>query len=309
VVTAADAVNPRLSVGWLDYAQHAGFVTDTARVRTPQDKPKVERAVQYVRGNFFAGEKFADLSQAQAAASLWCARTAGMRLHGTTAARPLDVFNELERPVMQPVPPRYAVPTFRTVKVHRDFHIEIGKALYSVPGDYIGRTLDARADSELVKLFYRGRLIKVHPTQPPGGRWTDPDDLPVERVGYAMRDLDRLRANAAQHGANVGIYAARLLDDPLPWTRMRAVYRLLGLVRRYGAGPVDTACGAALDLDVVSVAKIDAMLVKALENATPALPAAAGHPAGRFGRDPNEFRTPAPTLTLVHSQPSPEELP
>ncbi len=54
VVTDADAVNPRLSVGWLDYAQHAGFVTDTARVRSPQDKPKVERVVQYVRGNFFA---------------------------------------------------------------------------------------------------------------------------------------------------------------------------------------------------------------------------------------------------------------
>lgn len=46
VVTQADAVNPRLSAGWLDYSQHAGFVTDTARVKTPRDKPKVERAVQ-----------------------------------------------------------------------------------------------------------------------------------------------------------------------------------------------------------------------------------------------------------------------
>ena len=56
VVAAADAVNPWLSVGWLDYSQHAGFVTDPARVRTPQDKPMVERAGQYVRNNFFAGE-------------------------------------------------------------------------------------------------------------------------------------------------------------------------------------------------------------------------------------------------------------
>ena len=31
---------------------------------------------------------------------------------------------------------------------------------------------------------------------------------------------------------------------------MRQVYRLLGLVRRYGPGPVDTACARALDLDV-----------------------------------------------------------
>lgn len=270
-------------------------------------KPRVERTVQYVRGNFFAGENFQDLNQAQAAAKVWCSRTAGMRIHGTTNARPLETYNELERAVMLPVPRRYDVPILRAVKVHRDFHIEIGKALYSVPGEYIGRTLDARADSELVKLFYRGRVVKIHPRQPAGGRWTDPNDLPAERVGYAMRDLDRLRANASQHGENVGIYAARLLDDPLPWTRMRAVYRLLGLVRRYGPGPVDAACGTALDLDVVSVAKIDAMLVKALERATPTLPAAAGHPAGRFSRDAGEFRSPATLLTLVHSQPQPED--
>ena len=31
VVTDADAVNPTLSVGWLDYAQHVGFGTDPAR--------------------------------------------------------------------------------------------------------------------------------------------------------------------------------------------------------------------------------------------------------------------------------------
>ena len=182
-------------------------------------------------------------------------------------------------------------------------HIEIGKALYSVPGDYIGAQLDARADSQLVKLFHRGQLVKTHPRQPARGRRTDPADLPEERVGYAMRDLDRLRATATRHGENIGIYTHRLLDDPLPWTRMRAVYRLLGLVRRYGPGPVDTACGTALDLDVVSVSKIAAMLTKALENSTPVLPAAAGHPAGKFAHDPGEFRSPRTTLTLVHSQP------
>ena len=54
------------------------------------------------------------------------------------------------------------------------------------------------------------------------------DDLPAEKAGYALRDLSRLIAACAGHGANIGIYAERLLDDPLPWTRMRSVYRLLG---------------------------------------------------------------------------------
>jgi transposase len=309
VVTDADPVNPRLSTGWLDYSQHAGFGTDPARVRSPQDKPKVERVVQYVRGNFFAGEKFDSLAAAQAAATEWCTQTAGMRIHGTINARPLEVFDDVERVALLPVPPVYDVPLLRSVKVHRDYHIEIGKALYSVPVDYIGQQLDARADSQLVKLFHRGQLIKTHPRQPAGGRRTDPADLPEERVGYAMRDLDRLKATATRHGENIGIYPHRLLDDPLPWTRMRAVYRLLGLVRRYGPGPVDAACGTALDLDVVSVSKIDAMLTKALENTTPDLPAAAGHPAGRFARDPSEFRSPRATLTLVHSQPREDQTP
>jgi len=83
VVTRADAVNPQLAAGWLDYAQHAGFVTDTARVRSPKDKARVERAVQFVRNSFWAGETFADLADAQSRAVQWCSDRAGMRIHGT----------------------------------------------------------------------------------------------------------------------------------------------------------------------------------------------------------------------------------
>ena len=54
VVAHADAVNPTFTAGWLDYAQARGFGTDPARVRSPKDKPRVERIVQYVRENFFA---------------------------------------------------------------------------------------------------------------------------------------------------------------------------------------------------------------------------------------------------------------
>lgn len=53
---------------------------------------------------------------------------------------------------MLPVPEAYDVPVFTRVKVHRDFHVEVAKSLYSVPGDYLGQHLDARADSQLVKL-------------------------------------------------------------------------------------------------------------------------------------------------------------
>ena len=289
VVTAADAVNPKLSSGWLDYAQHAGFVTDPARVRSPRDKPKVERAVQYVRGNFWAGETFATLEQAQAAVTIWCAGRAGMRIHGSTQARPAELFARAEAPMLLPVPAEYDVPVFTRVKVHRDLHVEVGKALYSVPGSYLGRDLDARADRALVRLYDSGRLVRIHPRQEPGGRSTDPADIPTGKAGYALLDLDLLVATAASRGPSIGVYAAQILDGPRPWARVRAVYRLLGLVRRYGKGPVEMACTRALELDVVSVMKIESILQRATENTIPLLPGRTDTDGARFARAPAEY--------------------
>ena len=302
IVAAADAVNPRFTAGWLDYAQHCGFATDAARVRSPKDKPKVERAVQYVRGNFFAGEHFTGLADAQGRAEAWSREVAGERIHGTIQARPAQVFAEHEAGALMPLPVPYDVPVLARVKVHRDFHVEVGRALYSAPKEYLGCHLDARADSALVKLFHRGQLVKAHPRQQPGRRVTDPADLPAEKTTYAMRDVASLAKTARRHGDSIGVYADRLLDTDLPWTKMRQVYRLLGLVRRYGPGPVDTACSRALDLDVVNVTKIASMLERATEN-TPPPPRPVLAATARFARDPAEYRPAGTQLTLL---PGPE---
>ena len=302
IVAAADAVNPRFTAGWLDYAQHCGFATDAARVRSPKDKPKVERAVQYVRGNFFAGEHFTGLADAQGRAEAWSREVAGERIHGTIQARPAQVFAEHEAGALMPLPVPYDVPVLARVKVHRDFHVEVGRALYSAPKEYLGCHLDARADSALVKLFHRGQLVRAHPRQQPGRRVTDPADLPAEKTTYAMRDVASLAKTARRHGDSIGVYADRLLDTDLPWTKMRQVYRLLGLVRRYGPGPVDTACSRALDLDVVNVTKIASMLERATEN-TPPPPRPVLAATARFARDPAEYRPAGTQLTLL---PGPE---
>jgi hypothetical protein len=264
-------------------------------------KPKVERAVQYVRGNFFAGEHFAGLAEAQARAEAWCRDVAGMRVHGTIAARPAEVFAAHEAGVLLLLPAQpYDVPVFTRVKVHRDFHVEVARSLYSAPKEYLGCHLDARADSALVKLYCRGQLVKTHPRQQPGRRSTDPADLPAEKTIYAMRDVASLAKAARRHGDAIGVYADQLLDTDLPWTKMRQVYRLLGLVRRYGPGPVETACQRALDLDVVNVTKIASMLEKATENASPPPPPrAVAAAAARFARDPAEYRPRHIQLTLI----------
>lgn len=101
-----------------------------------------------------------------------------------------------------------------------------------------------------------------------------------------MRDVKALTANASAAGPAVGVYAARLLDVALPWTSMRAVYRLLGLVRSCGAEAVQAACTRAHELDVVDVTKVSRMLEQARES-EPAPEAAKivelGQPGGSVG--------------------------
>jgi hypothetical protein len=300
IVDKADATEPRLNQAFVEYAQSRGFVIDPARVRTPTDKPRVERTVPFVRNSFFAGETFVDIEDAQRRAVLWCAGRAGLRTHGTTQCRPAELFAVEEKPRLLPAPASiYDLPIYATPKVHRDHHIEVAKALYSIPGNLIGVTVDVRADRQLVRVSYRGAVVKIHPRQRPGGRSTDPADLPEHTTAYALRDLDHLRRLAATHGAAIGVYADKVLDHPLPWTKMRQVYSLLSLVKRWGPERVEAACTRALDAEAVSVALIGRMLERATETAPPDAspappPASTPSKPARFSRDAGHFATNKP---------------
>jgi transposase len=292
IVDKANPLEPRLNQAFVEYAQDRGFLIDATRVRHPQDKPKVERTVPYVRRSFFSGEHFVDRADAQRRTVKWCETTAGLRVHGTTACRPAEHFRAVEAEALLPVPADpYDLPHYATAKVHRDHHIEVAKALYSIPGNLIGAHVEARADRQLVKVFHRGKLVKTHPRQPAGGRSTDREDLPSEKSIYALRDLNRLQQMAAGHGPAIGAYAAVILDHPLPWTKMRQVYALLGLVKKWGPGRVEAACARAAEAEAYSVSLIGRMIERAAENGPdPVLPVQGRLVPARFARPADDFR-------------------
>jgi hypothetical protein len=301
VVSKADRLEPGWNRQWLEYMQARGLSCDPARVASPQDKGRVESGVKFAQRSFFAGEDFsAGIGDAQQRAEDWCRGRAGMRVHGTTRKRPAEVFAELEAPALLPAPGEpYRVPAWSDAKVQRDFHVRAQNAFYSVPYGLIGQRVSVRADGTLVKIYHRGQVARTHPQQPAGGRASDPADFPPGTDVYARRDVDKLAKMAAARGQAIGVYAARVLDIDLPWTKMRAVYTLIGLCRTYGNEPVEQACAAALELDVISVAKIRSIVEKgtgkqataAAARARQADAAAARVTAARFARDPREFAT------------------
>ncbi len=293
IIFKADALSPRITPAFLEYAQARNLEIDPARVKHARDKARVERAVPGVRDDCFAGEILATLEDARAHAHHWCREEYGWRVHSRTQRRPREHFEAEERAALQSVPTTpYDIPQWSEPKVGRDQLAVVAKALYSLPFRYRGQYVTARADSQTVRFYHHDASIKTHARTPPGGRSIDPADYPVERSVYAMRDVTALQRQAASAGEVIGRYAAALLDSPLPWTRMRRVYALLGLVRRYGATRVTEACTAALEADLLDVRRLQRML----ELASPT-PAAAPTPTrvvalARYLRPASDYALP-----------------
>ena len=300
VIKEASDINPILVASFLDYAQARGIFVDPARVRSPKDKPRVENQVAYVRESWWDGETFTDLADAQRSAEHWCREIAGMRVHGTTRKVPHDAFEEAEKATMLAPPTEpFDVPLWaEEAKVHPDHHVQIARALYSVPTLYRNKVVRVRADKSTVKIFFGTLIIKVHPRKPPGGRSTDTNDYPVGKAAYALRSVDGLVAKAKDKGTHIGIYAERLLGGPLPWTRMRQAYALLRLCDKYGEGRVEAVCQSALAFDVVDVVRITRMLKRATKPASPTLSdnKVVQLPLPRFARPEQHFET-RPTTT------------
>jgi hypothetical protein len=269
-VTKPDRYDPIFQRTFAEYARHRGFVIDAALPCHATGKPHVERNVPYVRENFFRGETWLDLAHVQRDVLRWCREVAGRRLHGTTRQRPLLVFEAVEQAALQPlVAARFDPPHWAECNVHPDHHIQFGKALYSVPTRYVGKTVWVRGDRALVRIYLHGELLKSHPRQPPGGRHTDYADYPPELAPYAMRDPERLIREAGRLGEAVGGFMAQLLAPPFPWARLRQGQRLLRLANKYGRARVDAACRRALAFDLIHVGRVERIVKGGVATAPP----------------------------------------
>jgi transposase len=73
---------------YLDFAHYYGFTPRPCQPYRAQTKGKVESGVKYVRGNFWVGLTFTDLTDLNAQARSWLDSVANLRVHGTTGIPP-----------------------------------------------------------------------------------------------------------------------------------------------------------------------------------------------------------------------------
>lgn len=148
---------------FLDFAEHYGFTPKTHRPYRPRTKGKVERAVDYVKDNFLRGRTFEGLQDLNAQGMHWLEHTANVRVHATTKARPVDLF-EKEQPTLTTVSSvpayRHLSPVHRTVSWESLVHFEGSR--YSVPPAFAGQTVQVHAEHGTVLVRCGDTAIAEH---------------------------------------------------------------------------------------------------------------------------------------------------
>jgi transposase len=245
-VLHADWFDPELHPKIQAFAAHYGCVFLPTKPRMPRHKGKIERGVDYVQENALKGRMFASLHDQNEHLLRWEAETADTRVHGTTRQLVGQRFVEIEKPALLPLPiERFANFHEAQRRVHRDGHVEVAKAYYSVPPEHVGQPVWVRWDGRVVRVFnLRFAQITVHAQQVPGKFSTHAQHIVTEKI------------NAVERGAKYLLFQVRRLGDACTrWAEamlerrgvegVRVLQGLLHLGKKHGGAAISKACAAA----------------------------------------------------------------
>ena len=246
-VAKPDWFDPELNPKVADFCRHYGTVILPTRPRTPRHKGKIERGIDYVQENGLKGHAFLTLAGENEHLANWESQVADHRIHGTTRKQVRQVFEEVERPALLPLPPDL-FPAFEEARhtVHRDGHVEVDKAYYSVPPEYLGHEVWVRWDSRLVRVFdVRLKQIAIHVKADPGRFSTQPGHIASEKISAVERGSAWLLRRAAHIGPHTARWAEALLEAR-GIEGVRVLQGLLSLARKHPADTLEKACESAL---------------------------------------------------------------
>lgn len=236
-------LNPKLQ----SFAQHYNTVILPTKPYTPRHKGKVESGVKYVKNNALQARTFVSLEEQNCFLAEWERTVADTRIHGTTKRQVGRVFHEVERATLQPVPLE-RFPFFHEAqrKVSRDGHVEVAKAYYSVPPEHLGRTVWARWDARIVRIFnQRWQQIAMHVRHEQGRFSTHAEHLAKEKISGVERGaawlLGKIRGIGEQALAwSEAMLQARGIEG------VRVLQGLLALAKANSCEALNEACRIAL---------------------------------------------------------------
>lgn len=268
VVRAAFGVDDDLVLNrsYRELARHYGFKIDPTPPYSPEKKGKAESGVKYVKHNFIAPRGELDVEALRLELPRWVLEVSGMRKHGTTRKRPLEVFVQRERPTMLPLPvTRWQMVWWKTPTLRIDCCAVVEEARYSAPWRLVGKVLLARVTARSVELYYEDVRVATHERQPPGGKSILDEHLPPQRSAHRHRSREYWEQRAAQLGDDVLAYVREVFDADDVLLQLRSVQSIVTHLETFPVERAAAACRRASYFGSFGYGAIKSILRKGLD--------------------------------------------
>ena len=245
-VSRADWFDPELCPKVRSFAEHHGIAILPTKPYTPRHKGKIERGIGYVKGNALKGRTFASLADQNEHLLNWETTVADTRIHGTTRRQVKEVFDQAEKPALLPMPAcRFDLFQEALRSVHRDGHVEIKGAYYSVPPEFLGQRLWARWDGRTVRLLdQKMRPVAVHVQRPPGTFSTQALHILPEKISGIERGTSWMLRRVEYIGPQATHWAQSMLQNR-GIEGVRVLQGLLSLTNKHRRDQIERACQIA----------------------------------------------------------------
>lgn len=224
---------------FLAFARESGFFPRACHLAAAWEKGKIERAIGYLRQNFWPLRSFTDLADVNHQVRQWLEEVANRRQHRETGQSPEERF----RPeCLRPLPALDS--DYRDtaeVQVYKDMRLHFDGNRYCVPPRYVGRKLTVKADSSTVTIYDQHHEIVCY-----ARCWQRNQTFGAERFQKELfAQMAAAERSAAQQrliallGPPAEDYLRRLADTDRSLSRQ--IRELLDLVREYGPEAVTAA--------------------------------------------------------------------
>src|SRR5579859_1703469 len=269
-VTKACWYEPELNRGYLHLARHMNTIVLPTRVSRPRDKAAAEAGVLVAERWILAPVRhrtFFSLADVNAAIKEKTTEVNARQFRGQPTSR-RDLFEELERPALQPLPvTRYEFTEIKKATVNIDYHVELDGHFYSVPHRLVRQKVEVWSTAETIEVYQGHGRVASHVREYSRRRYiTDAAHMPASHRAHLEWTPSRLVRWARTVGPAAAAMTQRILETkPHPEHGYRACLGLMSLARRHGNDRVQAACARALSVNAVSYTSVKSILEQNLD--------------------------------------------
>ena len=273
-VIRASLQEPLINKSYQMLAEHYGFLISSNQPGKPEHKGGVEKDVDYVKRNFYPlfiedqkekGRKVPHFSDCQRALEKWVTEKDLKHQIKYTNATPEILFSEEQPLLLNLRLDRWDRISWYHPKVGDDWKVQIRKAFYSVPYQYIGKEVSAYMNSKEVVIFYNYEEIARH--RRAKNEWERVNNSYHAPPNY-QDYLNSTSVGVKRWARLIGSFTLALVEIILKQKNvdgLRPARALCALSKTYGNNRLNKACERALYYNLYNFSSVKKILQQNLD--------------------------------------------